>query len=49
MNKTEVRNGGLLTILGAAVGGLIGGPPGAMIGAAVCGASSASYSVYKSY
>lgn len=44
----ESMKAGMFSVLGAVVGGLIGGPPGAIIGAAAAGGGSASYSYYKS-
>lgn len=41
----ETVKGGLLAIAGGLIGGLLGGPPGVVIGAAVFGTGSAATSV----
>lgn len=46
--RNESMKAGMFGVLGAIVGGLVGGPPGAIIGAAAAGGGSASYSYYKS-
>lgn len=46
--ENETFKGGMFTIVGAFVGGVLGGPPGAIVGAALAGGSSGAYSVSKS-